>query len=179
MKNSCIRSLHVVLSCATLIGVSACTVDVRDEGSGGRKAVDIRSPVGDVSVRTNVQADTGLAIYPGALPLRDAEEAETANVTVNAPFAGVKIVTANFTSDDTPDAVVSFYRNEMRAYGAVSECRGDIDFKRGQPVCKGRVFGSHQTQLVTGTEDRHRIVVVKPRHAGSEFAVVYIRTREG
>ena len=180
MKRFRITSFTIVLACASLTAVAACSVDVREEdGGSGRKAVDIRTPLADVSVRTNVQADTGLAIYPGALPLHDGDEPESANVTVNAPFAGVKIVAANFTSDDTPDLVVSFYKNEMKAYGAVTECRGDIDFRRGQPVCKGRVFGSRQTQLVVGTEDRHRIVAIKPRHAGSEFAVVYIRSQEG
>ena len=180
MNSFRIRSLAIILSCASLIAVTACTVDVREEeGDRGRKAVDVRTPVGDVTVRTNVRADTGLAVYPGALPLHDGDEPETANVTVSAPFAGVKIVAANFTSDDTPDAVVSFYKNEMKAYGVVTECRGDIDFKHGQPVCKGRIFGSRQTQLVAGTEDRHRIVAIKPRRAGSEFAVVYIRSHEG
>jgi hypothetical protein len=179
MNNYRSRLVLVALSCAALVAVTACGIDVREDERGGRKAVDIRTPVGDVSVRTNVQADTGLAIYPGALPRRDGDEPETANVTVNAPFGGVRVVAASFTSNDTPDAVVTFYKNEMEAYGVVTECHGNIDFKRGQPVCKGRIFKARETQLVAGTEDRHRIVVVKPRRAGSEFSVVYIQSREG
>jgi hypothetical protein len=31
--------------------------------------------------------------------------------------------------------------------------------------------------MVAGTEDRHRMVVVKPRRNGSEFSVVYVETR--
>jgi hypothetical protein len=33
-------------------------------------------------------------------------------------------------------------------------------------------------QLATGTEDDQRIVAVKPRGNGSEFAVVHVQTRD-
>jgi hypothetical protein len=32
-------------------------------------------------------------------------------------------------------------------------------------------------QLVTGTEDRQRVVAVKRRGSGSEFSLVYVNTR--
>lgn len=33
-------------------------------------------------------------------------------------------------------------------------------------------------QLAVGTEERHHLVVVKPRGTGSEFAVVFVQTDE-
>jgi hypothetical protein len=161
--------------------LSACGVDVRTSEQGTRKEVDIRTSLGDLSVRTAVDATaTGLPLYPGARPLRDGDGPETADVRIGTAFFGMELVAAKFESEDAPEAVVGFYRNEMKAYGAVMECRGEIDFRgrRGarQPVCKRKLLPSAATQLVVGTEGRHRLVAVKPRGRGSELAIVYIQT---
>ncbi len=162
-----------------LVLLAACSVDVRENARGEQEDVDIRTPVGDLSVRTSVEApDTGLPVYPGARPTRDNDD--SANVTIDTPFFGLDVVAATFESDDAPDAILAFYRNEMKTYGGVTECRGDIDFKwrRGAntPVCK-ETTRERDVQLVVGTERRHRTVSVKPRGAGSEFAVVYVQTQ--
>jgi len=34
---------------------------------------------------------------------------------------------------------------------------------------------SHSTQLAVGTEERHRLVSVKPRGNGSEYSLVYVQ----
>jgi hypothetical protein len=68
----------------------------------------------------------------------------------------------------------------MKTYGTVTECRGDVDFRGGpgarRVVCNKRT-SSDDVQLVTGTEDRQRVVAVKPRGSGSEFSLVYVNTR--
>ena len=43
-------------------------------------------------------------------------------------------------------------------------------------MCKEKP-SSRDVQLLTGTEDRQRVVSVKPRGSGSEFALVYVNTR--
>ena len=161
--------------------LAACTVNVREQESGEQTDVDVSTPLGGVSVRTNVEpTDTGLPVYPGARLLREDGEPESARVNIGTSLFGVKVVAASFEGDDAPERIVDFYKNEMRTYGSVTECRGDIDF-RGQPgaqqaTCKERPT-SREIQLVVGTEERHRIVAVKPRGGGSEFALVYIQTR--
>jgi hypothetical protein len=167
---------------AALLPVAACSVDVQDREAGKAGNVDIRTPLGDVSVRTDIDAaTTGLRVYPGARPVRHRNDhPESADVNVGNSLFGVKVVAATFESDAEPDAVLGFYRNELKAYGDVIECHGDIDFKgrRGEerPVCREK-WRSRDVQLVAGTEHRHRIVSVKPRGEGSEFAMVYIQTR--
>ena len=160
--------------------IAGCSVDVQQDAQGDRKRVDVRMPVGTVRVNTNVTApDTGLAVYPGARPTQDGDEPRSADVSIGAPFFGVHVVAAKFESDDTPSQVVDFYRKALGAYGAVTECRGDIDFKGrsgSRPVCRER-SRSKVLQLVAGTERRHRLVSVEPRGDGSEFAVVFIQTR--
>jgi hypothetical protein len=172
-----VRRTHLLLVLIVAVPLGACTVDVRNEESGGKAEVDVRTPVGDVSVRTDVDAsDTGLAVYPGARPLQnDDDQPGSANVTVGGRWFGVNVLAANFETEDGPDKVVEFYRNEMKAHGDVVACRGDIDFRGGQLVCR-EDESARDVQLAVGTEQRHRIVAVKPRGSGSEFALVYIQT---
>jgi hypothetical protein len=166
------------LAAAALVTV-ACGVDVH-EGERS-KSVDIRSPLGDVSVRTDVNdPDTGLRVYPGAQPLRERGEHESANVNIDSRWFGVKVIAAKYKSGDAQDKILDFYRREMKTHGPVTECRGDVDFRGGpgsrRAVCKER-RSSDEVQLVTGSEERQRLVLVKPRRDGSEFSLVYVNTR--
>ncbi len=163
-----------------VVMLAGCGIDVQEEAYGDRKRVEIRSAVGDMTVNTNVDAPaTGLPVYPGARPLHDGDEPRSANVSIGSSLFDLKVAAAKFESGDEPQRIVDYYRKEMAAYGAVTECRGDVDFtgprSDRRPVCRGS--GSREIQLVAGTEERHRLVSVKPRRGGSEFAVVYIETR--
>jgi hypothetical protein len=168
--------VRLAVGVALLLPVTACGIDVREAEQG--KDVDIRTPVGALSVRTDVKSpDTGLPVYPGAQPFRgNGRDSENADVRVASSWFGVKVVAAQYESGDVPDKVLDYYRQEMKVYGEVTECRGEVDFRNGRPVCKER-GRSRDIQLVTGTEERQRIVVVKPRGSGSEFALVYVDTR--
>ena len=67
----------------------------------------------------------------------------------------------------------------MKAYGEVTECRGNIDFRgprNGRPVCREKL-SADDFQLVAGPEDQQHIVSVKPRGNGTEFGLVYVQTR--
>ena len=171
--------IFVVVFPALLL--AACGIDVREEEHGDKKQVEIRTPVGDMQVNTNIDAPaTGLPVYPGARPLQDGDEPRSADVNIAASLFGLKVVAAKFESDDVPQQIIDFYRKELRTYGVVTECRGEIDFKgragSQRAVCNER-RSSDDIQLVAGTEERHRIVSIKPRRSGSEFALVYIQTR--
>jgi hypothetical protein len=172
-------ALALVLA-SSAVGLSTgCGVDVHEAERG--KNVDIRSPLGSVSVRTGVEnADTGLPVYPGAQPLREHGDHESASVSVASRWFGVKVIAAKYASEDAQDRIVDFYRREMKTFGAVTECRGEVDFRGGpgarRAVCKERPSSS-DVQLVTGTEERQRVVAVKPRGSGSEFSLVYVTTR--
>jgi hypothetical protein len=178
MKPASRTPLTLALGFAALLPLAACGVDVHEAERG--KNVDIKSPLGDLSVRTNVtNPDTGLRVYPGAQPLREHGDHESADVNISSKWFGVKVIAAKYESDDTQDKILDFYRQEMKAFGTVTECRGNVDFHGPggrQPVCKERA-SSPDVQLVTGTEERQRVVSVKPRGDGSEFALVYVNTR--
>lgn len=166
---------------ALVLGVlplAACNVSVR-EGERGDE-VDVHSPLADISVRENAAPDTGLPVYPGATPVKKGDDVEGANVSVNIPFVDISVAAATYESAAAPQAIVEFYREAMRGYGEVVECRGEIDFERRggsrAPVCtEARSDG--EIQLAVGAGDDHRLVSVKPRGGASEFAVVHVRTK--
>jgi hypothetical protein len=170
------RSVALALALAAL-ALSACDVDVHERGKD--KNVDVRTALGDISVRTTEGGpDTGLPVYPGAQPLRDEdEEPENADIRLATSYFGLHVAAAKYESKDAPRAILDFYKDKMSSYGTVVECKGDIEFEGEpeQPVCK-EDSASSEIQLVAGeSEENHRIVAVKPRGGGSEFAVVHIQ----
>ena len=85
----------------------------------------------------------------------------------------LKVAAAKFEDDAPPQAIIDYYKGEMRAYGDVFSSAGAISTSEVVPARSSRVqerfYSRRDVQLVVGTEDHHRIVVVKPRGAGSEF----------
>lgn len=161
---------------AAVLLTAACVV-VREEDEGRTKEVNISTPVGALAAKTGEDSgETGLPVYPGARPSRDeGRDAERANVSIGTPWFGLHVRAAEYQSGDAPESVLAFYREEMKAFGAVTECRGDVDFRNGQPVCRQKAL-EDDVQLLAGSEEGHRIVSVKPRRSGTEFALVSIQT---
>jgi hypothetical protein len=176
------RKIIVAALAAASLFVAGCSMQVSEKREEGRKKeVEIKTPVGGLSVRTEVDArDTGLPVYPGSRPVRDDDdEPGSANVSIGTSFFGLKVIAAKFESDDGPEKVLDFYRKEMKGLGEVTECQGNVDFE-GEKGAKKAVCKSgnkSETTLVVGDEERHRITVVKPRGSGAEFALVYISLR--
>jgi hypothetical protein len=180
---------------AALVVLPACSVNVKDKSSSkdGTARVDIRSPFGDLHV--DEQADlqgAGLTVYPGAKPAPkdNSEEKKNANVNISAPGFALKVVAAEFVSDDSPDKLISFYDKELQHFGKPVQCRGNwkggdvgvnTDKHEGlsKPVaCKGSGSGE-SVEIKVGTEGDQRIAAIKPDGKGSRFALVYVRIRTG
>jgi hypothetical protein len=185
-------ALAVVL--ATLAILPACSINVKKSKDGEDKNVDIRTPVGGIHVSKDAGArDTGLPIYPGAREKEKGSDGDTnnANVNISSSFFGVKVVAVEFLSDDPPDKVASFYKDQLKKYGGVLECHtsnphkdaGDVDVKIGnQSKEKGdRLTCEHEggttVELKVGTKDNQHIVSISPKDKGTDFALVYVQTR--
>ena len=169
----------LLLAVVTLAAASLAACEIRvgpDEGKNPRD-VDVDTPLGDLTVRGDaVPADVGVSVYPGALPLEDGHEPERANVYLSSPFVDLRVAALTYTSDDQPDVIAEFYRKELAAYGDVTVCRGDLDFDDDDaPRCTSGRGRRGQVQVGVGSKGNFRLASVKPRGAGSEFAVVYVR----
>lgn len=174
------RRLHAPALAATLaaaqLGLAACSIQVDKDEANHRANVDIDTIGGGVTVKAGIDAPaTGLAVYPGATLARQHDGTEAADVNVRVPFVNVHVAAAKYESDDAPDKVLEFYRTEMKKYGEVVECHGDIDFPGGRMVCRDR-GRANETQLGVGTEHRHRVVAVKPRNGRTELSMAYVET---
>lgn len=181
----------VVLFLAT----SACSINVKKNGEGEEKKVDIETPVGGIHVGQDVNAhDTGLPVYPGARPKEKKQggDEDRANLNISTGMFGVKIVAIEFHSDDPPAKIVSYYQDQLKRFGKVVECHsdkkdddddGDVHINTNKDPhhskevkCEGKNQGSN-IELKVGTDDNQHVVSIKPKDQGSDFGLVYIRTR--
>lgn len=163
-----------------LVLVAGCTVSKKEEG--GQKKVDIQTPLGSMKIDTDPGAqDTGLPVYPGARLAKDEDrEHSSAHVKIDSSLFGVNVIASKYDSDDPPEKILDFYRKQLKSMGEVVECRGEIDFKLHhgeQKVGCRESPGGKEVQLAVGTEERHRIVSVKPQGKGSQLGLIYIQTR--
>jgi hypothetical protein len=169
------------------LSLTACGVHISEKDSPQKK-VDIQTPFGNMKISEQVQAsDTGLSVYPGSRPAEKFSDGDNdrANVNISTSAFGLKLAVVKYESDDAPEKLLSYYRNELKKYGSVLECTrsgfhidAHVHEKKGseQLSCEKEGPGDY-VELKVGTESNQHIVAIKPKDKGSEFALVYVRTR--
>jgi hypothetical protein len=176
-------------SFAAFLLLPACSINEKKEANGEDKQVDIKTLVGDVHVGNDAGAsDVGLAVYPNArLKQKDSDGSDkNANINLSGFGFGIRVVALEYESDDAPAKVLSFYKDQLKKYGAVLECHTsslDLDMKMGshdskndsnELTCEDKQ-GS-DIELKVGKKDEQHIVAVEPEGKGSSFSLVYVRT---
>jgi hypothetical protein len=161
--------------------------------SDQNKGLDVRSSAGNMHLGNDADLrEVGLPVYPGARERKHDENRNSANLSLFTSAFGVKLVVLNYDSDDAPDKIIAYYRQKLKKYGKVLECRtirrgGDVDTstdsddsqKSKALKCEGDQNGD-TIELKAGTEDNQHLVAVSPAEngdKGSTFALVYVRTR--
>ena len=189
------NSLTALLGLAALVLLSACSVNVKKNAEGEDKKVDIQTPFGGIHVSANADPrDIGVSLYPGAkLKEKDSEhDSKRANVDISGPGFGVKVLAMEYVSNDPPEKVIDFYRDQLKQFGSVLECRTNrhageehpdaqkpdkSNNKDSKPVTCDKDNNGKTVELKVGTEDNQRIVAVEPEAKGCNFALVYVQTR--
>src|SRR5262249_50350510 len=177
------RIISVIAVAAAVTIATGCSVNVKKDGNGEDKNVDINTPLGGIHVNTNADPrDTGLSVYAGSRVKKkdDSGDEKSANVNISSSWGGVKVVAVEYESDDPPSKIIAYYKNELKKYGSVLECRTSQDFH--EPVgdsdelkCEGNNKGE-RVELKVGSKSNQHVVSVKPQGRGSDFALVYVRT---
>jgi hypothetical protein len=184
------------LAVIALVLLPACSINVKKNEDGEDKKVDIETPVGGIHVSKDADVrDVGLAVYPGARKKQkdSSGDEKSANVNISGPGFGVKVVAVEYLSDDSPDKLIAYYRDQLKKYGSVLECHtskhGDVevnemshqDKKESRKLTCDNDDSGKTVELKVGTEDNQHIVAVEPQGKGSSFALVYVQThgREG
>ena len=177
---------------AALCVLPACSIHTNDNAKDGEKHVDIKSPVGDLHVSEQADIrDAGLTLYPGAKPAPkdNSDDKKSANVNLSIPGFSLKVVAAEFISDDAPDKIIAYYDKELQKYGKPIQCHGPwsgghVDTESGKdtmskPVSCDSKGSGDSVELKVGTEGNQHVVAVKPSIKGTRFALVYVRMHTG
>ncbi len=210
------KSVMVVAGLACVLGIlPACSMNVKDKEGTDKKQVDINSPVGNLHVddaNKKVTIDTpmgnmhvdarpenpeyGMPIYPGAKPrteTSDGSDKHSANINMDTPWFGMKVVAGEFETGDSPAKVLGFYRDALKKYGKVLECEGGADnsvnVKKGSDhddegdnplTCDKPASGSSKhVELKVGTQHNQHVVGVEPLGNGSRFGMAYVHVHGG
>jgi hypothetical protein len=190
---------HIAISSLAAAALLAgCNMDVkqsRDRDKGEK--VEISSDLGNLKVNTEDvnPKDTGLSVFPNStLKERTKKDEGRANVNIDTPWFGVKVVALTYTTDAPPDKVWDFYKKDMSQYGRPLECRPgspDLSLEAKDDddlVCYEKKdnrrnrhirISSDENELKVGTDSRQRIVSMKPNGSGTEYTLVYVVTRSG
>lgn len=178
------------LMAATLAGVllSGCSVNVKKESNGQDKRVDISTPMGGIHVSKDADvADTGLSVYPGARlkPEDSGHNDKSANVSISGFGYGLRVVALEYDSDDAPEKIIAFYRDQLKKYGHVLECHTSGHFNMNMKY-SDHSSDSHaltcdmdsgkNVELKAGSDENRHIVAVESEGKGSSFSLVYVRT---
>ena len=185
--NTCGPTLMAVL---LLLVLPACSVNVNKGEQGEEKRVDIQTPVGGIHVSKDAdEGDVGLPVYPGARKKDKDDEGDekAANVNISAGRFGLKVVAIEYESNDPPDKLVSYYRDQLKKYGKVLECHTS---RHGQSTstsdddnsndlkCEGDNDGKN-IELKVGTKQNQHIVAIEPAKNGKgcDFGLVHVQMR--
>jgi hypothetical protein len=196
MRRIMLRRDRVALAAVVgmIVFVAACRVNVKKSETGEDKKVDVETPVGSIHVNKGASArDTGLPVYPGAQEKKTGNEGGNANVNIASSFFGLKVVAIEYLSDDPPEKVAAYYKDQLKKYGTILECHtnsphndaSDVDVRVGDDNKDKKLTCEHSggktLELKVGTKDNQHIVSISPndKGKGTDFALVFVQTRGG
>jgi hypothetical protein len=189
-------SAGLLASLALFAGVTGCRVRVDKGANGEDKSVQVDTPFGGVHVNTDqtTAADLGLPVYPGAQIVKDKENDKSADIHMGFGEWEMRVKVVNYTSADSQDKVVAFYKKALGRYGDVIACQDDTPAgtpaqtsegltcaDKGKASVKvdpdGTSYGYHQGlsgfELKAGSKRHQHVVAFKSSSPGqSRFALV-------
>jgi hypothetical protein len=176
-------ALGLSLLAVLLSGVTGCKVRVDKSSDGGEDNVKIATPFGGISVNKDQTspAELGLPAYPGSVTDTAGDGNRSAKVDLGFGSWKLRVKAAHFSTTDTRDQVVNFYRKALSEYGGVIECAGDkpvgIPVTTGEGLSCDHSDGAHgalpgnlnagDLELKAGSPRHQHIVVL---HGGSTSA---------
>jgi hypothetical protein len=188
MRSSVLRTWSVLaIAAAALLLLSACSIHVDDKDKKNEK-VDIQTPLANLKVDSSDKAvNNGIPVYPGA-HLRPADkdgDNHSANINIGAFGFGLKVIAAEYETEDPPEKVKAFYEDKMKIFGTVLTCSGhsgaDVHINKHGDTDDKKLDCSDTNgdgwEIKTGSSDDEHVVSIEPHGSGTRFGTVYIRTR--
>ena len=171
----------------TLLG-SACGCRVRSDKDGNHENVDIATPFGGLSVKTN-NAGTegpGLPVYPGAEMVHDHKDKGSADVNMNFGGFHLRVKAADYRTGDAPTQVTAFYKKALGRYGDVIQCEDHHPIGQPAQTSEGLTCeqdGNHdgnngpsntsgKIELKAGSKQHQHIASIEPESSGTRFGLL-------
>ncbi len=181
----------VVLACA-----AGCNVRVDKTGDGESKNVKIATPFGNIAVNKDQSsaADVGLPLYPGSAVDTSDDGNKSAKVDMGFGSFKLRVRVASYTTADSRDQVLAFYRKALGEYGGVIECTdghavGSItrtgegltcDHSGHEPSATSRDGDTKGLELRAGSERHQHIVALRDGGAAAtRFSLIAVDLPHG
>ena len=190
------RRLNIAAALVAVSMLAGCSVHVHKNEYGEDKDVSIHTPFGGMQVHkgTDGVVDTGLPVYPGAVPETKKRTGDDKSVDLALGFGPfqMRVQVASYTSADPQEKVEAFYRKALASYGNVLLCRGNAAV--GNPdrteqglTCSDKDHGQGmnlgddgELQLKAGSERKQHIVGFKKEsEPGTHFALIALALPPG
>jgi hypothetical protein len=174
------------LAAALLAG---CEVETHKSGNG--EDVKVATPFGGLRVKTDsadVLSSIGLPAYPGAEMVKKDKDKDNGSADVNMSFGGfqLRVKAMGFRTGDSPEKVVAFYRDGMKRFGDVIECRSEravgtpvrttegltCDNKHGGHIDVDDHPSKNKIELKAGSEQHQHLVEIETDDGGTKFGLV-------
>ena len=177
--------LLLVASCVSLL-LGACSVSVDDKDKKNGK-VDIETPFANLKIDSSEKAaDNGIPVYPGA-HLRPADNGDnhSANINIGAAGFGLKVIAAEYETDDSPEKVKAFYQDKMKKFGTTLVCNGhssssdmhmSMDKNKDDKKLSCSDTKGDGWEIKAGTDDDEHLVSIEPHGSGTRFGTVLVQT---
>ena len=128
MNRNLLASAAGLVACLALAaGVAGCRIHVDKGANGEDKQVRIDTPFGGIHVNTDqtTAADLGLPVYPGAQIAKDKEDDKSADIHMGFGEWELRVKVVNYSTPDSQDKVVAFYKSALGRFGNVISCQGE------------------------------------------------------
>ena len=184
MKNMLRISSALLTVIILMLLLAACSIKVDDKDKKNGK-VDIQTPFASLKVNTDeASTDNGIPVYPGAhLRPKDNGDSHSANINIGAPGFGLKVIAAEYETDDSPEKVKAFYQDKMKSFGEVLVCSGhgggsDVHMGSHGGSEKLSCSGTHGDgwEIKAGSSDNEHLVSIEPQGSGTRFGTVLVQT---
>ena len=119
--------LACLVACLVLAGgIAGCRVQVDKGPNGEDKRVQVETPFGGIHVNTDETsaADLGLPAYPGADIVKDKDNDKSADIHMGFGEWELRVKVVNYSTSDSQDKVVAFYKKALTRFGDVIACQG-------------------------------------------------------
>ncbi len=126
-------------------GIAGCRVSVDKGPNGEDKKVQVDTPFGGIHVNTDETsaADLGLPAYPSADIVKDKDNDKSADIHMGFGEWELRVKVVNYSTSDSQDKVVAFYKKALTRYGDVIACQNGAAVGTPTATSEGLTCSDH------------------------------------